>query len=109
MIRTTGSKLRWTDPPGGASYIKAARCSKTTGLTTLIRKENSVNRDEIVTYLLRILTLLAQNVAGNSEPELFYSAIFVPTNDELFDVIIIIPLDGRAIYIYIVAFADAYF
>ena len=43
---------------------------------------------------------LAQHVAGNSEPELVYSAIFAPTNDELFDVMVIIPLDGRAIYIY---------
>ena len=64
----------------------------------LRRKENSVNRDKIVTYLLRIETLLAQHVAGNSEPELVYSAIFAPTNDELFDVMVIIPLDGRAIY-----------
>ena len=64
----------------------------------LRRKENSVNRDRIVTYLLRIQTLLAQHVAGNSKPELAYSAIFAPTDDELFDVMIIIPLDGRAIY-----------
>ena len=64
----------------------------------LRRKENSVNRDKIVTYLLRIETLLAQHVAGNSEPELVYSAILAPTNDELFDVVVIIPLDGRAIY-----------
>ena len=62
------------------------------------RKENSVNRDKIVTYLLIIETLLAQHVAGNSEPELVYSAIFAPTNDELFDVMVIINLDGRAIY-----------
>ena len=49
-----------------------------------------------MTYLLRIQTLLAQHVAGNSEPELVYSAIFAPTDDELFDVMVIIPLDGRA-------------
>ena len=40
-------------------------------------------------------------MAGNSEPELVYSAIFAPTDDELFDVMVIIPLDGRAIYISI--------
>ena len=49
--------------------------------------------------LFKLQTLLAQHVAGNSEPELVYSAIFAPTDDELFDVMVIIPLDGRAIYI----------
>ena len=100
LIPTTGSKLRWTDPPGGASYVKAALCSKTTGWPTLRRKENSVNTDRIVTYLLRILTLLTQHVAGNSEPELAYSVIFAPTNNELFDVMVIIPL-GWTSYILI--------
>ena len=87
------------DTPTWRSLIQkgAARYSKTTGLPTLRRKENSVNRDRIVTYFLRILTWLAQHVAGNSEPELVYSAIFAPTNDELSDVMVIIPLDGRAI------------
>ena len=35
---TTGSKLRWTDPPGGASYIKATRCSKTTEFANAEKK-----------------------------------------------------------------------
>ena len=108
MIRTTGSKLRRTDPPGGALHIKVAQCSKTTGSPTLRRKENSVNRVRIVTYLLRIQTLLAQHMAGNSEPELVYSAIFAPTDDELFDVMVTIPLDGRAIYIYIYIYKLSY-
>ena len=84
---------------GGASYVKAAQCSKTTGLPTLRRKENSINRDRIVSYLLRILTLLAQHVAGNSELESVYSAIFALTSDELFDVMVIIPLGWKS-YIY---------
>ena len=43
--------------------------------------------------------MLAQHVAGNSKPELVYSAIFAPTNDELFLMLwSSSPLDGRAIY-----------
>ena len=45
----------------------------------------------------------AQHVAGNSEPEFVYSAIFAPTDDELFDAMVIIRLDGRAIYVMIYA------
>ena len=54
----------------------------------------------IVTYLLRTHTLLAQHVAGNSEPELVYSAIFAHINDEHSDVMVTIPWMDE-LYIYL--------
>ena len=51
------------------------------------KREPRKQRQNTDLPLLRIHTLLAQHVAGNSEPKLVYSAIFAPTNVELFDVI----------------------
>ena len=66
----------------------------------LVNLERAIDLPKLfwICVVLYIIICFAQHVAGNSDPKLVYSAIFTPTNDELSDVIVIIPFDGRPIY-----------